>query len=67
MMSKPASSCSLPPRKTSSAKVIKIIIASNRWREACGTDPNGFMCWKPKAHNVNGISIKKMVVMARDI
>ena len=67
IMSKPASSCSLPPRKTSRAKVVKIIIASNKWSEACGTAPKGLMCWGPKAHNVNGISIKKRVVMAREM
>jgi hypothetical protein len=67
MISKPASSCSLPPRNTSSAKVVKIMMASNKWSEACGTGPKGFICWIPKAHNVNGISIKKRVVMAREM
>lgn len=44
-----------------------MIIASNAWNEACGTGPKGFKCWKPKAHNDNGISIKKTVVIAREM
>jgi hypothetical protein len=67
MISKPASSFSLPRRATSSVKVVMITIASNRWSDACWDGPKGFMYWKPKDHNDNGISIKKMVVMAREM
>lgn len=44
-----------------------MIIASNIWREACRDGPKGFMCWRPKAHNDIGISIKKRVVIAREM
>lgn len=67
MMSKPTSSCSLPRRATSSVKVVTITKASNAWSDACGADPKGFMYRMPKDHNDNGISIKKMVVMAREM
>lgn len=67
IMSKPASSFSLPRRTNSKVKVVTIIMASNAWSEAWGTGPKGFMNWGPKAHNVKGISIKKRVVITREI
>jgi hypothetical protein len=42
-------------------------IASKAWSPECGTDPNGFKYWKPKAHNDTGISTKKRVVMAKEM
>ena len=67
MISKPASSFSLPRRATSSVKVVTITKASNAWSPACGAGPKGFKYFKPKAHNDNGISTKKRVVMAREM
>lgn len=66
-MSKPASSCSLPPRANSSVKVVTITIASNAWSAACVTVPKGLTNWRPNAHNDRGISIKKIEVMTREM
>jgi len=65
--SNPASSCSFPRRMTSRIKVVMMIIQSNRWREAWGTGPKGFTCWRPRAHKVKGISTRKREVITREI
>ena len=67
MISKPASSFSLPRRATSRVKVVTITMASKAWSPPCGVVPKGFKYWKPKAHNDKGISIKKRVVIAREM